>query len=641
MNRKIKRSLLLTVVVMLFTVCLAFGASAETITGECGKQGDNVTWSFDTETETLTIQGEGEMADYAAVYGNGGSTIDKTPWGKQSCNVSIVIICDGVTSVGAGAFCSESYEGKESVLTEIILPKSLKNIGVYAFDGCKKLAKVMIDPSASVETIGDSAFDGCSSLVKIEFPQEVKSIGKDAFSRCSSLQTIEIPEGTVSIGDYAFSCCSSLKKVEIPASIESIGLNAFNESFSIESIDVNEDNLYYSSDDYGVLFDKDKTILIQYPVGNARTEYKMPDTVKTINEYAFGGGVNLDNVVFSNNLEEIGGLAFCYCLRLQDVSLPKSLKRIGEYAFTYCISLNNIVLPENLEYIGSLALFDCQSLKNVSIKSMSMQIDETALCGNDIILRDDINLNDFVDFFCDYLANVFGDKAEQFEEELNQYIVFLDHIEYIGTIYCHLGSTAEAYAIENGIDYVTQHFYGEWISDFDNMLQYRVCETCGHRDERPLTQEEIGDVEIITPDDPDHDFEVDEKEPGSDSFVLVQEILGAGIENCNVLKVFDITYKNKDGVHVQPDGSVRVKLPLDWEKDGIYKVYRVNDDGTYTDMNAIRQGSHMVFETDHFSLYVIVDESEQAPDDTPERDFFQKIFDWFRQLLDLLIALFK
>ncbi|MDD6012928.1 MAG: hypothetical protein PUC33_08815 [Oscillospiraceae bacterium] len=220
-------------------------------------------------------------------------------------------------------------------------------------------------------------------------------------------------------------------------------------------------------------------------------------------------------------------------------------------------------------------------------------------------------------------------------------MVFFDGTKYIGTLYCHPGSTAETYAIENGIDYVTQHFYGEWISDFDNMLQYRICETCGMREERPLTQEEIGGIEIITPDDPDHDFEVDEKEPGSDSFVLVQEILGAGIENCNVLKVFDITYKNKDGVHVQPDGSVMVKLPLDWEKDGIYKVYRVNDDGTYTDMNATRQGSHMVFETDHFSLYVIVDESEQKPDDTPERDFFQKIFDWFRQLLDLLIALFK
>ncbi|MBQ5905652.1 MAG: hypothetical protein IIW88_07285, partial [Clostridia bacterium] len=57
---------------------------------------------------------------------------------------------------------------------------------------------------------------------------------------------------------------------------------------------------------------------------------------------------------------------------------------------------------------------------------------------------------------------------------------------------------------------------------------------------------------------------------------------------------------------------VKVKLPLDWSKEGIYKVYRVNDDGTLTDMNAYRQGSHMVFETDHFSIYVIVDESEKT-----------------------------
>ena len=47
-----------------------------------------------------------------------------------------------------------------------------------------------------------------------------------------------------------------------------------------------------------------------------------------------------------------------------------------------------------------------------------------------------------------------------------------------------------------------------------------------------------------------------------------------------VLKAFDITLKNSNGVHVQPDGTVKVKLPLDWEKAGNYKVYRVNDDGT-------------------------------------------------------------
>ncbi|MBQ1996339.1 MAG: hypothetical protein II237_09125, partial [Clostridia bacterium] len=85
-----------------------------------------------------------------------------------------------------------------------------------------------------------------------------------------------------------------------------------------------------------------------------------------------------------------------------------------------------------------------------------------------------------------------------------------------------------------------------------------------------------------------------------------------------VLKVFDINLKNHDGVHVQPNGTIKVKLPNDWSKNGIYKVYRVNDDGTLTDMNAYREGSHLVFDTDHFSIYVIVVENEKGSEEEPE-----------------------
>jgi hypothetical protein len=118
-----------------------------------------------------------------------------------------------------------------------------------------------------------------------------------------------------------------------------------------------------------------------------------------------------------------------------------------------------------------------------------------------------------------------------------------------------------------------------------------------------------GDVEIEIPEQPELDVEVDPVLPSEDNYVLVEEALDStGNQNQAILKVFDINLKNSDGVHVQPSGTVKVKLPLDWSKNGNYKVYRVNDDGTLTDMNAYRQGSHMVFETDHFSIYVIAEE---------------------------------
>ena len=154
------------------------------------------------------------------------------------------------------------------------------------------------------------------------------------------------------------------------------------------------------------------------------------------------------------------------------------------------------------------------------------------------------------------------------------------------------------------------------------------------------------DVEIIEPIDPDTDFVVDV----ITDYVVIEETISNNVAgDFEIVKAFDITMKNKDGVHVQPDGTVKVKLPLDWSKDGIYKVYRVNDDGTLTDMNAYREGSHMVFETDHFSVYVIVDESEKAdepitpdePQEETKKDFFSKIIDWFRSLIDLIISWFN
>ena len=76
----------------------------------------------------------------------------------------------------------------------------------------------------------------------------------------------------------------------------------------------------------------------------------------------------------------------------------------------------------------------------------------------------------------------------------------------------------------------------------------------------------------------------------------------------------------------------------------------MNDDGTLTDMNAYRQGSHMVFDTDHFSIYVVVDESEKTdtpveiPDEPQEEvkeNFMLKIIDLLKSLFELIFSFFK
>lgn len=96
---------------------------------------------------------------------------------------------------------------------EVVLPKSLKEIGDYAFYDCKNLVSVNIP--AGVTSIGNGAFHGCTSLTSITIPNSVTSIGDIAFFECRSLTSITIPNSVTSIGGMAFACCSSWTSVTI------------------------------------------------------------------------------------------------------------------------------------------------------------------------------------------------------------------------------------------------------------------------------------------------------------------------------------------------------------------------------------------------------------------------------------------
>ncbi|MCI6770805.1 MAG: leucine-rich repeat domain-containing protein, partial [Oscillospiraceae bacterium] len=128
-----------------------------------------------------------------------------------------------------------------------------------------------------VTSIGDSAFRYCEILTSITIPDSVTCIGSDAFFYCTGLTSVTIGDSVTSIGNYAFWSCDSLTSITIPDSVTSIGDGAFESCDSLTSITVDSANKYYSDDGYGVLFNKDKTTLIQYPIGNSRSSYSIPD----------------------------------------------------------------------------------------------------------------------------------------------------------------------------------------------------------------------------------------------------------------------------------------------------------------------------------------------------------------------------
>lgn len=133
--------------------------------------------------------------------------------------VKKVIVKDGVTSIGEGAF---SYCKS---LTSIAIPSSVTSIGYEAFYRCVSLTSITI-PS-SVTNIQGLTFFGCRRLTSITIPSSVTRIGESAFWRCDNLTSITIPSSVISIGEFAFEDCTSLTRITIPSSVTSIGDYAF------------------------------------------------------------------------------------------------------------------------------------------------------------------------------------------------------------------------------------------------------------------------------------------------------------------------------------------------------------------------------------------------------------------------------
>lgn len=133
----------------------------------------------------------------------------------------------GLESIDGGTF----YQWTS--LASIILPETIKQIGVEAFTDCTNLLTITIPES--VTSIGYGAFSGCRKLTSINIPEGITSI-EATFSGCSSLTSITIPEGVTSIGSKAFSNCTSLTSINIPDSVTSIGESAFAVCASLTSI---------------------------------------------------------------------------------------------------------------------------------------------------------------------------------------------------------------------------------------------------------------------------------------------------------------------------------------------------------------------------------------------------------------------
>ena len=165
------------------------------------------------------------------------------------------------------------------------------------------------------------------------------------------------------IGDWAFYENTHLTSIHIPASCTTIYIGAFAYS-SLEKITVDEENTNYSSLG-GVLYDKDKEVLICCPGG--KSEVEIPSSVTKICFQAFSGCRYLTNIDLPSSVTIIDEWTFDYCYSLVSVSMP-SVTSIGESAFYCCESLKIISMPTVAD-IGPFAFENCNSLVDISMPS--------------------------------------------------------------------------------------------------------------------------------------------------------------------------------------------------------------------------------------------------------------------------------
>ena len=127
-------------------VLCSIALHASVLTGSCG---ENLTWSYDTDTKALTIEGSEAMTDYE---------YDNLPWAQVSSDILSVSLPDGLTSIGSSAFenCS--------ALTSITIPNSVTSIGDDAFYNCSSLTSIVVE---SGNTIYDSR-DNCNAIIETE-----------------------------------------------------------------------------------------------------------------------------------------------------------------------------------------------------------------------------------------------------------------------------------------------------------------------------------------------------------------------------------------------------------------------------------------------------------------------------------------
>jgi hypothetical protein len=319
---------------------------------------------------------------------------------------------DGTCSIN----CSQDIEAEDFSAKYVEMPSEY----IYYEDG-EEITEI-------VTKINDYAFYGCTNIETVVLPDTITEIGVGAFSNCSNLSDINLGEDIISINEECFYSCTSLQDIILPDNIESIGNNAFTNSglISIQIPEktvnissqlmenafynctylaeyiVEENNANYSSID-GVLYNKDATNLLKYPLAKTNIEFSAPETVEEISEMAFEScsylqklslGVNLATIYFNETKENN---SFYSMKALTDIIVDSQ----NSNYFT-----KDGVLYEDAQVCSKLLYYPCAKTEtNVVLDDDVLEIGEWAFADSKIINLTMCKRESYVKFYVNCFEN--------------------------------------------------------------------------------------------------------------------------------------------------------------------------------------------------------------------------------------------
>ena len=336
------------------------GAISAAMSGDCGATGnDHVTWSFDKSSGTLTISGNGAMADYTV---NG--TVDDRPWKDYAESITKVQISEGVTSLGRCAFQNLT------ALKETNIPASITQLGDHIYRGDASLTTVNWAEGFTAPEITDtdsngskysgtyvptSMFDGCKSLgadqeLSAWLPKSFTGVGCAAFRGTAFKVDFEKWTKLSYIGARSFEKMPNLDAVTVKSNW-TLGLRgnsscAFIGSGVKNAVIESRENIPWG------LFQNCASL----------TSVTLPDDAKTIESNAFLGTTVLKSIDLKN-VETISAYAFSDS-GIEKLVFPGSLKKVEDRAFCKNKALTKLTInSSNLEI--KRAFMGCSALSYV------------------------------------------------------------------------------------------------------------------------------------------------------------------------------------------------------------------------------------------------------------------------------------